>query len=363
MTKPQVLFIGELDQSLPQYIEFGSKYHVIHYNLTSQDQLLLDFQGDLKNIDAIYGSWLGFMLLGGFREEILDKCPLSLKIISICSVGYDGYDGKTMAGKNIVLTNVPSVGAAEPVAELVLYNTLLSFRQFSVFQNSLSIKNNHTINVRKYLETSQWDAANGKVALDSTDGYAFGERVNTRFVNSPRNHNVVILGFGNIGQTIGDKLNNLGMKVGYVKRNPLSQEEQGNLGYDATYYPDLSSVTSFCDLLVVACPATPQTYHLIDEKLINSMENPFRIINIGRGNIVNEEHLVAGLKSGKILFAGLDVFEQEPKIHPELLNRDDVVLTPHIGASTKENFDFTAIQAMKNIDLVLLGKDAVNKVN
>ena len=70
-----------------------------------------------------------------------------------------------------------------------------------------------------------------------------------------------------------------------------------------------------------------------------------------------------GLKSGKLLFAGLDVFESEPKVHPELFGRPDVVLTPHIGASTMENFDHTAEVSLKNIDHVLSGKEPLTRVN
>lgn len=363
MTKQQVLFIGDLNRELPEYIEFCNKYQVIHYNLSSKQKLLSDFQNDLKNIDAIYGSWLGFMYLGGFRLEILENCPENLKVISICSVGFDGYDGNAMKSKNIILTNVPSIGAAEPVADLVVYNTLISFRQFNIFQNNLSLKNNHTINVRNFLERSTWDQDSGKAILSNTDGYSFGERINSRLVQSPKNHHAVILGFGNIGQTIGRKLHGLGMKVSYIKRNELSQDEKDSLDYQPTYYSSLNDITDFCDLLVIACPATKETYHLIDENFINSMKVPLRIINIGRGSIINEQHLVDGLKNGKILFAGLDVFENEPKVHPDLFNRDDVILTPHIGASTVENFDFTAVQAMKNIDLVLQGKEPLNRVN
>lgn len=358
-----VLFIGDLNTGLPQYKSFSTKYNVIHYTLTTKEQLISDFNTKFSSISAIYGAWLGFMPLGGFKLDILNHAPSSLRIVSICSVGYDGYDGNSMSEKDIILTNVPSFGAADPVAELVLYLTLSSFRQFNIFKKYLSPVDNHTINIRHKLEKSNYDSETGLVALSDVNGYSFGERIYSRLVNSPKNHNVTILGFGNIGKTIGKKLSDLGMNISYIKRSKLSSLELDSLGYFADYYSNLSEIFDFVDLLVIACPATPETFHLINEKFINSLKKPLRIINIGRGNILNEQHLVDGLKNGKILFAGLDVFEQEPKIHPELFGRDDVILTPHIGASTVENFDFTAIQAMKNIDLVLSGEEPENRVN
>lgn len=106
-----------------------------------------------------------------------------------------------------------------------------------------------------------------------------------------------------------------------------------------------------------------KTYHLIDGLVISSFAKPIRIINIGRGSVIDEQALVDGLKLGKVLFAGLDVFENEPNVHPELFGRQDVVLTPHIGASTVENFDYTAIYAMKNIEDILGGGPGLSRVN
>ncbi|KAK6459327.1 alpha-ketoisocaproate reductase [Scheffersomyces xylosifermentans] len=365
-SKPKVLFIGDLNKSLAEYKSFETKFECISYRLTTVDELVTKFETDFKDIEAIYGAWLGFVPLGGFRDKILENAPPSLKVISICSVGYDGYDGETMRNKNIILTNVPSTGAAEPVADLVLYNTLVSFRRFNIFSRFLNPQNNHTVKVRKLLDqTKDFDSLHGTAVVSGDgQGYAFGEYTNNRGNLNPRGHEAVIIGFGNIGKTIGKKLSDLGMNIHYVKRNRLSAEEESKLGYNATYHANILDTKAFADLIVIACPATPETEHLINGKVIEEFENPFRIINIGRGIIMDEEALVNGLKSGKVLFAGLDVFEKEPSVHPELFGRDDVILTPHVGASTVENFNHTAVEALKNIENVLLeGGKGFNVVN
>ncbi|KAK6199374.1 alpha-ketoisocaproate reductase [Scheffersomyces amazonensis] len=364
--KPQVLFIGDLDESLPEFKEFSTKFEVVKYKISTEEDLINKFKTEFKDIQAIYGSWLGFVPVGGFKGDILKNAPAHLKVISICSVGYDGYDGKGMREKDIVLTHVPSEGAAEPVADLVLFNTLASFRQFNKYEKPFNPEHNHTVKLRKLLDnSSSFDTKSGSVVLssNSTD-YHFGHYINERPNLNPRNHNAVIVGFGNIGKTIGKKLSDLGMNIHYIKRSPLSKQEEEQLGYKAIYHPNILSTKSIADLIVIACPATPETEHLINKDVIDSIENPFRIINIGRGIIIDESALVDGLKSGKVLFAGLDVYEQEPRVNEELFGRQDVILTPHIGASTVENFDFTAIQALKNIENVLLQNGSgLNTVN
>lgn len=360
--KPQVLFIGGLNKSLPEYQRFKSNFECIDYKITTKEQLINDFNTKFKNILAIYGAWLGFVLIGGFKNDIIDNAPPNLKIISICSVGYDPYDTKAMAQRNIILTNVPSDGAAEPVADLVLYNTLTSFRNFHLNTRNFTAGSNHTVHLRRSLESSSFDKKSGIIDLQKDHEYSFGETVINRPCLSPRNHHVVILGFGKIGQLIGKKLAAIGMVIHYVKRTDLSKAEKSNLGYDATFHSSLDSA-KFADLVVISLPETPETRHLINEQSINSFDKPFRIINVGRGPVIDEIALVNGLKSGKILFAALDVFENEPSVNPQLFGRQDVVLTPHVGASTVENFDYTAVQALKNIENVLNGSLPLNKVN
>ncbi|CAH2351040.1 putative 2-hydroxyacid dehydrogenase [[Candida] railenensis] len=363
MSKAQVLFIGELDKTLPEYLDFKSKFDCIEYSFSSKEQVIEDFKTKYQNVQAIYGAWLGFFAVGGFRNELLENAPPSLKVISIASVGYDGYDGPGMKSKNIVLTNVPSDGAAGPVADLVLYNTLASFRNFRTFEENFHTAN-HTIVTRNLLENSTFDSKFGKPVLrDTKAGYAFGEQCSGRQVLSPEGHSVLIVGFGNIGQTIGRRLSGIGMHVHYTKRSKLSDEQESNLGYKVTYHSSILEAKDIVDLVVIACPATPETKHLINKDVIDAISKPFRIVNIGRGSVIDEQALVNGLESGKILFAGLDVFEGEPKCHESLLTRKDVILTPHIGASTKENFDHTAVVALKNIENVLKGGEGLTRVN
>lgn len=361
----KVAFVGDLDEELPEYKDFALRHECVRYHITTKEQLLKDFGegGELANIDAIYGAWLGFVVVGGFTEDIAAAAPKLLKVVAVCSVGHNDYDGEGMAKHDIILTNVPLDGAAGPVTDLVVYYTINAFRQFTAFTNALSPEHNQITFVRRWMnEANKWDTEKGKPRFTKENAYSFGHHLNDRPVISPRGHKVVIVGFGNIGRTIGKSLHHLGMEIHYVKRSKLSDDEEKGLGYPTTYHASIKDAT-FADLVVIAAPLTPETKHLIDAKQIEAMEKPFRLINIGRGAILDEQAVVDGLKLGKILFAGLDVFEHEPKVHPDLYGRDDVVLTPHIASLTKENFDHTSRQAMANIDDVLSGGTGITRVN
>lgn len=359
----KVLFLAEPRHDLAAYRYFQRHYECINYHLTTAEQLINDFKTTLKDVDAIYAAWLGFIPLGGFANDILANAPPSLKIITICSVGYDGFDEHAMAEKGIVLTNVPSSGAAEPVADLVLYNAILAFRNFgmvtSVFNSSLP----NSMYVRKRLDEGNFDQRAGTLSLGSGTTHSFGHYTAGRANLSPGGHTAVIVGFGRIGQTIAQRLHSVGMKIAYVKRTRLTTVHEQLLGYPVSYYRSLSEAKQVADLVVIACPGNAETKHLVNAKVIDEMARPFRIINVGRGTVIDEQALVDGLKSGKVLYAGLDVFENEPTVHPDLLDRPDVVLTPHVGASTLENFDHTAEVSLKNIDNVLNGKEPTTRVN
>lgn len=363
MKKQQVLFVGRVNKETAEYRDFAATFQCIEYEITTLEQLILDFQTKLKDVEAIYGNWGGFDSLGGFRGKVLEFCPPNLKIVGMCQLGYDNYDFAGMAAKGIVLTNVPTPLAYESVANLALYNTILSFRNFKIFEQSITHSFANTNLVRNSLIHGIFDQEEGKAFITPRVGISFADSVCGREIKSPRGNNVVIVGFGSIGKLIGQRLSSIGMKISYVKRTRLSEEEVSSLGYQATYYQSIYDCT-FADLVIIACPGTPATKHLFNGKVIEAMDHPFRVINIGRGTVVDENALVKGLKLGKVLFAGLDVFEEEPTIHRELIGRQDVVLTPHVGSSTTDLFNYTAYKTMENIRIVLNdSREEITRVN
>ncbi|EGW33232.1 uncharacterized protein SPAPADRAFT_60568 [Spathaspora passalidarum NRRL Y-27907] len=346
-----------LEKPKKDYIsEFEKKFDLVYYQLTTLEQTIIDFETKFKDVVAIYGGWVGFAQLGGFRGKLVAFAPKHLKIITTCSIGYDHYDVEAMKERGIILTNVPSTIAFEAVADLVLYNAIASFRNFKIFEKNFDGKfSEHTGMLRTSLVHGKFNQHTGKADIRPTVGNVYADSCCGRELVSPRGNNAVIVGFGHIGKLIAERLSCIGMNIHYVKRNKLSEQEENSLGYKVTYHETLDSTKDIADLIVIACPGTPSTRHMIDATFIRNMNKQFRIINIGRGFIIDEHALVEGLRSGKVLFAGLDVFEAEPTVHPDLLNRQDVVLTPHIGSSVTENDRYTAKTCLNNIETVLSG--------
>ncbi|KIN73672.1 2-hydroxyacid dehydrogenase [Sulfitobacter guttiformis] len=142
---------------------------------------------------------------------------------------------------------------------------------------------------------------------------------------------VGIVGMGRIGQAIARRCHfGFGMTVHYFGRT------EKDLDFDAVYHSDLKSLAAHVDVLVTAVPASPQTRHMINAEILGAMQSHARVINIARGDVIEEAALIEALTQGKIGGAGLDVYEFEPDVPQALRDLDNVVLLPHMGTSTAE---------------------------
>lgn len=157
-----------------------------------------------------------------------------------------------------------------------------------------------------------------------------------------------IVGFGRIGQAVARRAEAFGMKVMHTGRTDGSP---------------LFDLLSRADVVSIHCPLTPQTRHMINRDAFAKMKSNAILLNTARGPIVDEGALVHALETGQIAGAGLDVFEEEPKVHPGLLARTDVVLTPHIGSATAETRAAMGNRALDNAVAVALGGVPVSAVN
>jgi len=169
-----------------------------------------------------------------------------------------------------------------------------------------------------------------------------------------------IIGLGRIGQAVARRAKAFGMNVIYYQRIP--RDKSIDVSENCHYRP-LELLLKESDIVSIHVPLTEETYHLIGEKQLSLMKKGAYLINTARGAVVDEEALVKALKSGILAGAGLDVFEREPHIHPELLELDNTVLTPHIGTSTMDTRFATAKMATQNLIAALEGKRPPNVVN
>lgn len=335
--------------------------------MTTKEQFIKDIDSKEEIRDdlvAIYCGWAGFAPIGGLTSSIIDHLPTSLKIVTACSVGFDPYDTNALKARGIQFYNTPSLGA-DHVADLVLWHVLEAFRRFSVFQTKAR-ESGDTVVARGILQTHGFDNTDGslgtKMNVWEKESYPFGHIVGGKYASGPRGKKVGIVGFGKIGQLIGLRCWSLGMDICYNKRNPLNEEELNKLIYKPVF-KKIDELVKDCEVIIIACPGNESTKNLLSKERIDLMKPNAKVINVGRGFIIDEAYLINKLKRGELEFLGLDVFTGEPIINPELLQRTDVSLTPHIGSSTRDVFDNTAIFCLNNIiDVVIKGQEGRSRV-
>jgi lactate dehydrogenase-like 2-hydroxyacid dehydrogenase len=159
-----------------------------------------------------------------------------------------------------------------------------------------------------------------------------------------------ILGMGRIGRAIARRAGGFSMPVIYHNRQRLPRELEGN-----AIYVDFAELLRDCDHLVIVLPYSAAVHHLVNAAALARMKPSATLVNIARGGIVDDAALAAALRSGRLAAAGLDVFENEPAVHPGLLELENVVLTPHIASSTRATRRAMFELAAKNLRAALAG--------
>lgn len=290
-----------------------------------------------------------------FDREFVQCLPTSMKVMLICSIGFDRYDVEALNERGIILCNTPLL-ASDQVADTALYHVLNCFRQYTFFEKALRQTSN-TSQARLLAANEQIDPATGFPGdqVDYNKPFVLGDQVNSKIVRTPRGHIAGIVGLGAIGQELLKRLNVLGMHVHYCKRKQLTDLERQRMGgIPLTYHPSFESMLPHCDVLIFCVPLNLQTKHMLNSESLLVCKKGVRIVNIGRGSVINELDLVELLKSGQVSFAGLDVFEDEPSVKTEITQRYDISLTPHIGSSTLDNRILSSECCQNNIINVLI---------
>ena len=143
-----------------------------------------------------------------------------------------------------------------------------------------------------------------------------------------------IIGLGRIGQAVARRAQSFGLQIHYHNRKPVARHIEESL--EATYWDSLDQMLSRMDIISVNCPHTPATFHLLNSRRLKLMKPEAFIVNTARGEVIDEAALARAIKSGKLAGAGLDVFEREPAVNPDLVGLPNVILLPHMGSATVE---------------------------
>lgn len=264
------------------------------------------------------------MATSGFAgaTAALIKALPKLEVISSFGVGYDSIDIDAAKAQGVIVTNTPDV-LTECVADTAMGLTLGMLRRLP--------------QADQFVRTGRW----------LKDKFALTEKLGGKVMG--------IVGAGRIGQAIAKRAEAFGMTIVY-----FGPRKKADLPW--RYYDNLVAMAKDVDILMIACPGGKETYRIVNAEVIAALGSKGYVVNIARGSVVEEEALVKALVDGKIAGAGLDVFEDEPKVPEALWALDSVVLAPHVGSGTHQTRQAMGDLVLKNLEAHFAGKPVLTRV-
>jgi glyoxylate reductase len=260
--------------------------------------------------------------------EVMDAAGKDLKVIANMAVGYDNVDVEAAGERDIVVTNTPGV-LDETTADVAFMLLLAAARRLGEGE--------------RLLRAGEWEWWGPKQLMGRD---VWGKRLG-------------IIGFGRIGQAVARRARGFGMEILYHNR---SRKEEAERELEARYM-QLGDLLEVADFVSIHTPLTPETTHLIGADELDNMKPEAVLVNTSRGPVLDEAALADALADRRIFAAGLDVYEDEPVVHPKLLELENVVLAPHIGSASVETRDKMAALASENLAAVLRGESPKTPVN
>ena len=259
--------------------------------------------------------------------DAIKALPDSVRVLATFSVGTDHIDLSAAKARGLVVTNTPDV-LTDATADIALLLMLGAARRASEGERMIRA-----------------DAWTGWTPTQLLGIHLGGKRLG-------------IIGMGRIGQAVARRARAFGMTIHYSNRKRLPAElEQG-----AIFHADPEAMLAVSDVLSLHFPATPETRHWLNAARIERLPPRAVVVNTARGSVVDDEALIAALKSGRIAAAGLDVFENEPNLHPGYRGLENAFLLPHLGSATVETRNAMGFKALDNLDAFFAGAEPPDRV-
>lgn len=315
MSKPKIIQIGSLAESPGGDQALQEKFDVLPlWQASDRDQALKD----AADVEVLVTS-----AVHGCKADVIEKLP-NLKLICNWGVGYDTIDIEAATKHGVTVTNTPEV-LNDCVADEA-WGLMIAVAR-------------HIPQGDQFVRTNRWENQDGMLPL--------GTRVSGKKLG--------IVGLGRIGMAIAKRGEGFDMQVAYHNRNPRT-----DVPY--TYIEKLTDLARWSDFLVVATVGGTSTRKLISREVLQALGPKSYIINIARGPVIDETAMVELLQSGDLGGAGLDVFENEPKVPDVLKQLNNVVLMPHVGSATTETRHAMFDLVMQNLQAYFSGKALVTPV-
>ncbi len=297
-----------------------------------ETRLTRDYQATLNVDDKVYSSAEILAAAEGhdgilccstekFSADVIAGLPESVKILATFSVGYEHIDISAAEACGLKVTNTPDV-LTDATADIALLCLLGAARRGA--EGDRLVRN------------GEWKGWYTTMMLGT---HVSGKRLG-------------IYGMGRIGRAVAQRARGFDMRIHYHNRSRLDAKlEQG-----ATYHETPESLMAISDFFSINAPSSPETRKFLNAERIALLPDGAVVANTARGNMVDDEALIAALTSGKVAAAGLDVFDGEPDIHPGYRSLDNVFLLPHLGSATHETRDAMGFCCLDNLDAFFSGK-------
>ena len=262
--------------------------------------------------------------------DVLAATPLKARIIANFGVGFNHVDTTAAKAAGITVTNTPDV-LTDDTADIAMTLMLMVARRAGEGERHVRAR-----------EWKGWGPT-----------HMLGTKVSGKTLG--------LIGMGRIARAVARRAHHgFGMRVIFQDPYPPKPDEAKALGAEPRDHID--QVLAEADFVSLHCPATPETRHLMNAERLGRMKRGAFLINTARGDVVDEAALVAALKAGTIAGAGLDVYEKEPTVTPELLSMENVVLFPHLGSASTETRIAMGMRALENLRLFFAGKPVRDRV-
>jgi lactate dehydrogenase-like 2-hydroxyacid dehydrogenase len=321
-------------------VDLSKPILVVTYRLTDEveDRIARDFVSRYPQTAPFTGEELlaaadgaDAMLVSSVNKldaSFFDRVSASVKVIATFSVGYEHIDLAAATARKIPIANTPGV-LTEATADIAMLLLLGASRRATEGQ--------------QLVRTAQWKTWSPTALL--------GRQLTGKVLG--------IYGMGRIGQAVAQRARAFGMKIHYCNRSPLPAEIAG----DAVFHESPLELLRVSQFLSLHAPSTPETRHFLNARTLALLPPGAVVVNSARGGLVQDDDLIAALKTGQVAAAGLDVYEGEPNINPEYRELPNAFLLPHLGSATVETRTAMGMLALDNIDAVLAGRKAPTLLN
>ncbi len=278
-----------------------------------------ELQSALQHYDAVCPT-----VTDALTAEVLNTAPLRCRILANYGVGVNHIDIETAAAKGITVTNTPGV-LTDCTADIAITLLLMVARRAGEGE--------------RQVRSGRWQ------------GWRPTHLLGTKITGKT----LGIIGMGRIGQAVARRAQfGFGMKILYFHPRPLANDALA--GLNATACASIDQLLPQCDFVSLHCPGGQRNFHLIDARRLGLMPSHAFLINTSRGEVVDTEALIQALKRGTIRGAGLDVYENEPHVDPQLCALENAVLLPHLGSATVETREAMGLRVLANLGAFFSGR-------